>query len=106
MARVDSRSHLASLVGEAIFTLTGRPNRILRIEGDDVIVATQQSPNGQPVPIEWVQDAMDRLYDRGEIEISVPSVGYRSAFIGAVLSTLPGAVGEVRPRRVVLADRR
>ena len=40
------------------------------------------------MPIKWVQDALDRLAADGEVEISVESVGYRSAFVGAVLSAL------------------
>ena len=51
-------------------------------------MATARSPTGQPVPIAWVQHALDRLAADGEIEISVESVGYRSAFIGAVLGAL------------------
>jgi hypothetical protein len=35
-----------------------------------------------------VQTALNRLRDDGEVEISVDSVGYRSAFIGAVLAAL------------------
>jgi hypothetical protein len=40
------------------------------------------------VPIARVQEALDRLGPDGEVEISVESVGYRSAFIGAVSSSL------------------
>ena len=58
---MDARRHLESLVGQEITTLSGRPNRILRIEGSDVIVATGKSPAGKPVPIGWVQDAIDML---------------------------------------------
>ena len=53
------------------------------------------------MPIAWVQDALDRLERDGEIEISVESVRYRSAFIGAVLLALPGVArvaGAVPPR--------
>src|SRR5271167_890519 len=82
---------LRSLVDKDITTVTGRPNRILAVEDDHVLVATGRSPAGQPVPVAWVQDALDRLLQDGSIEISVPSVRYRSAFIGAVLSQLPGA---------------
>jgi len=39
-------------------------------------------------PVEWFQEALDRLAADGEIEISVESVGYRSAFVGAVLASL------------------
>jgi len=38
-------------------------------------------------PVEWFQEALDRLAADGEIEISVESVGYRSAFVGAVLAS-------------------
>lgn len=69
-------------------TLTGRPNTVLALEGDAVRVATTRSPQGALVPIKWVQDALDRLAADGEVEISVESVGYRSAFVGAVLSAL------------------
>jgi hypothetical protein len=34
---------LRSLVGQTIRTLTGRPNTILRVEDDQVIVATNKS---------------------------------------------------------------
>jgi hypothetical protein len=82
---------LASLVGKDIETVTGRWNRVLRLEGDQVVVATGRSPAGQEVPIAWVEEAFDRLRREGTIEISVASVRYRSAFVGAVLSQLPGA---------------
>jgi predicted RNA-binding protein with PUA-like domain len=99
---VDARSHLASLVGRTIQTLTGAPNTVLRLEGDDVIVATTRSPQGQPVPIAWVQAALDRLLRDGEVAISVASVGYRSAFVGAALAALPGASTARDPLRVLL----
>ena len=88
--RIDAREHLRGLVGKELRTLRGRPNRILEVRGDDVIVATQRSPRGQQVQMNWVQDAVDSLVERGELEITVESVGYRSAFIGAVLLTVPG----------------
>jgi hypothetical protein len=84
----DARAVLQGLLGETIQTLTGRPNRVLAVEGDYVRVGTSRSPAGRLVPIVWVQDALDRLAAVGEVEISVESVGYRSAFIGAVLSSL------------------
>ena len=101
-AAVDARSHLASLVGSTIQTLRGAPNTVLRLEGDDVIVATRRSPQGKPVPIAWVQAALDRLRRDGEVEITVASVGYRSAFVGAALAALPGARTAQNPPRVLL----
>jgi hypothetical protein len=99
---LDARSHLASLVGTTILTLSGAPNTVLRLQGDDVIVATERSPQGQPVPIAWVQAALDRLRRDDEVEISVASVGYRSAFVGAALAALPGARSAHHPQRVLL----
>jgi hypothetical protein len=69
--RWDAREHLRRLVGQTIRTPSGRQNTILRIEGDDVVVGTQRSPSGKPVPIEWVQEAMDLLADQGELAIEV-----------------------------------
>ena len=90
--KTAARTLLESLVGQPISTVTGRPNTVLRVEGDSVIVATNRSPTGQPVPIEWVQSGLEQLLETGEIEVSVPSLGHRSSFVGAVLLTLPGAV--------------
>lgn len=97
----DAGAFLRSLEGRPLQTVTGRENRVLRIDGTDVIVWTTRSPGGQPVPIAWVQDALDRLERDGQIEISVESVRYRSAFIGAVLLALPDVervAGAVPPR--------
>lgn len=101
----DMYAVLAGLVDSSITTMDGRHvNRILRVAGDTVWVGTGRSPEGRPVDIRQVQAAADRLYRYGEIEISVASVGYRSAFVGAALLTLPGTLGDVRPRRIRVAD--
>jgi hypothetical protein len=49
-----------------------------------------------------VQDALDSLQAVGELRIDVSTVGYRSAFVGAVLRRLPGARIEQGPQRIVL----
>lgn len=98
----DARQHLLGLVGQTIRTLSGRSNTILRVEGDDVFVGTKRSPQGQSVPIKSVQEAMDQLVEEGELAIEVTTVGYRSAFIGAVLATLPDAVVSEGTRRIRL----
>lgn len=101
---ISARAHLESLVGSDVHTLTRhRPNRILRIEGDEVVVSTGKSPSGQPVPIAWVQDAIDVLERDGEVEVTVEALGHRGAFVGAVVATLPGAFVEpTTPRRIML----
>jgi hypothetical protein len=101
----DITTFLAGLVGRSIVTLGGRTNRILAVDGGVVLVATDRSPDGQPVPIAEVQAAANLLFERGELTIDVATVGYRSAFVGAVLATLPGTAATLRPRRIVLADR-
>lgn len=95
----DARTHLASLVDHEI-KITGRPTRVLRIEGDDVVVATARSPEGKPVPIAWVQEALDMLERDGEVVADVETLGYRSAFIGAVLATLCHTTRALGPSRV------
>ena len=59
-AKTAARALLESLVGRPISTVTGRPNTVLRVESDSVVVATSRSPTGQPVPIEWVQSGLER----------------------------------------------
>ena len=96
----DMTAFLASLEGQTIATLSGRPNRILRVGAGVVRVGTSRSPDGQRVDIASVQAAADRLYAEGAITIDVATVGYRSAFIGAILAALPGTRVSLRPRRV------
>lgn len=97
---LDAVDVLTRLIGKEIETVTGRPNRVLRIEGKNVIVATGQSPKGQPVPIDWVQHGLDLLAREGEVAIDVPTLRHRSAFVGAVLASLPGAIVTLNPATV------
>jgi hypothetical protein len=88
---IDARSHLQTLVGTEMRTLTEeRKNRIIRIEGDEVIVGTSKSPDGRAVPIQWLQDAIDVLLRDGEVAVDVETLGHRGAFVGAFLATLLG----------------
>jgi hypothetical protein len=82
---------LRRLIGVPISTADGSPNRVLGVTPPDVIVATTRSPEGSPVPIAEIQQALDRLRAEGAVTITPAEVGYRSAFVGAVLLTLPGA---------------
>ena len=87
---MNARELLAPLIGRTITTITGRPNIVVAIAESEVIVATTRSPAGTSIPIQSLQDALDRLEADGEIEISVDALGFRSAFIGAALLTVPG----------------
>lgn len=100
----DARAHLQSLTGQTISTVTGRSNTVVAVRGDEVFVRTARNDltDGDPVPIQWVQDAADILFAKGEIGINVEEASYRSAFVGAVLATIPGAKELRRPARVVL----
>jgi hypothetical protein len=105
VADLDARTLLESLVGRQITTATGRPNAVLSVAFSDVIVGTNRSLEGERVPIESVQSGLDRLLANREIEVSPPSLGYRSSFVGAVLLTLPGAVAiQASPPRIRLTD--
>ena len=98
------RSHLAALEGSSIPTITGHRNRIVGIEGDSVIVATSKSPAGAPVPLIEIQDAVNRVFDGEEVRLDPLSVGYRSAFVGAVLKSIPGVEVLRYPSRARLVD--
>ena len=82
---------LRRLIGTELRTITGHWNMIRDVQTTRALVATERSPQGQDVEIADVQVALDRLANGGRVEISPDSVGYRSAFIGAVLLTLRGA---------------
>ena len=102
---MDARALLESLTGRQIWTVTGQPNTVVGVAGDDVLVATGRSPAGQPVPVGSVQSGLDRLLEAGEIEVSTASLGHRSSFIGAVLRTLAGTVViPATPPRIRLTD--
>jgi hypothetical protein len=101
----DARSLVESLVGQQISTVTGRLNTVLGLADANVIVGTDRSPDGELVPIDAVQRALDRLLETREIEVHPRSLGYRSSFVGAVLLTLPGAVAlPTSPPRIQLTD--
>lgn len=98
-----ARELLAGLVGRPLQTIGGAQNQVLEVRDDDVVVATARSPRGQPVPLVWVQDALDRMQMTGELQIDPPTVGYRSAFVGAVLCTLPNVRIEHDQQRILLS---
>lgn len=99
---MDAREHLQKMVGQTIQTFSGKPNQILAVTGDYVMVGTDKSPAGQPVPIDWVQDGIDLILAEGEVEIGVPTLGHRGAFVAAVLLTLPGVQRVPNPSRIRL----
>jgi hypothetical protein len=102
---LNARSLLESLVGQQISTLTGRPNTVLGLVDTNVIVGTARSPDGELVPIDAVQGALDRLLATDEIEVHPRSLGYRSSFLGALLLTLPGAIVlSTSPPRIRITD--
>lgn len=87
---LDAHAVLKSLVGQQIPTATGQPNTVLSLDDTNVLVGTTRSSAGKPVPIEEVQNGIDRLAEAGEVEVHPSSLGYRSSFVGTVLRTLPG----------------
>jgi hypothetical protein len=99
---IDMRGHLAGLVGQTIETITGRPNKILDVTPAAVIVATTKSPAGREVELVEIQAAADRLEAGEEVVIEPASVGYRSAFVGAALKSLPNTEVLRDPQRIRL----
>jgi 5-methylcytosine-specific restriction enzyme A len=75
------------------------------MHGSNVIVGTDDSPEGEPVELQRLQEGLDLLLTRGEIRIEPATFGgyRRSSFIGAVLGTLPATVVRDRPASVALS---
>ncbi|MFI7551950.1 hypothetical protein ACIBQ2_19615 [Micromonospora sediminimaris] len=90
-ARMEAVELLRALIGVPLLTVKGQKNKILAVQPPNVIVATEASPDGQPVPIAWVENALRLLRTDGSVTIHPDQIGYRSAFIGAVLLQLPYA---------------
>ncbi|WP_375296021.1 HNH endonuclease [Saccharothrix sp.] len=93
---------LQRLVGVEITTVDGSLNRVLEVDSRNALVATERSPRGKLVPVAWVQEGLDKLYARGRVAASVKELKYRSAFVAAVLATLPRAVVTTKPAAVSL----
>ncbi|RAO23336.1 hypothetical protein MED15_01176 [Micromonospora noduli] len=90
-ARMEAAELLRALIGVPLLTVKGRTNKILAVQPPDVVVATESSPAGALVQIAWVEEALQLLREHGSVTIHPDQVGYRSAFIGAVLLQLPYA---------------
>ncbi len=82
--------------------LDGVPRRILGVTRDEVYVMSSAAPLGRPVSVARVQAAFDRLAAGEEVELSDPSLGDDSAFISAVMLSLPSAELLHGPVRVAL----
>ncbi|XVS65537.1 hypothetical protein ACQPYE_05605 [Actinosynnema sp. CA-299493] len=95
---------LADLIGIELRTSSGEPNTILDVQGNDVVVKTNRSPDGRPVPVSAVQKGLDLLATRGSVRLTTDELGHRSSFVGAVLAVLPGARFTGKPAVVVLDE--
>jgi 5-methylcytosine-specific restriction enzyme A len=95
MPPLDARRLAESLVGESLRTPTRENlNQVLRVERGNAIVATDESPDGEPVSLAHLQHGLDLLTETGEVRITPETFnGYRrSSAIGAMLATIPSTV--------------
>jgi hypothetical protein len=91
------------LIGVELHTVTSkRPNIVLELRKDIVLVGTDRSPTGQPVRIQEIQRGLDLLARHRTVRVSVEELGHRSSFVGAVLATLPDAEVLENPAAVTL----
>ncbi len=88
---VSASELLGTLVGATIQSVTGSAVTILDFSGSEVIVATEHAPERTSLPLEPVQDALDRLLSAADVEISSP--GDASPWLAAVLLTLAAGHG-------------
>jgi len=89
---LNARELAEGLVGQTIYTLDKQsPNVVVEVKGADVMVGTNESPEGKPVALRHIQDGLDLLYADGRVRITPETFGgyRRSSFIGAFLGTLP-----------------
>lgn len=100
----DVSALLRSLIGDPIETVTGSVNTIIEVEQKQVMVTTNRSPQGQWVDVRDVEAGLEKLYAQGSVLVSVAELGHRSAFVGAVLATIPGTVVSLRPALITLQN--
>jgi 5-methylcytosine-specific restriction protein A len=99
MAAPDIRTYLIGLTGQTLMTMTGKPNRVVSVGNASVMVATEGNRDGAPVSIALVQDVADRVFAGEEVKFDPQA---RSAFVGAVLQTMPEVEVLSAPRRARL----
>ncbi|WP_199443737.1 hypothetical protein [Umezawaea beigongshangensis] len=93
---------IRSLIGDPLSTVSGQENVVLAVDEKRALVATKRSPRGQHVDIAFVENGLAKLYGRGSVQVNVAELGHRSAFVGAVLATLPGTTLSENPATVTL----
>lgn len=97
----------AGRVGRTVTTISGRTNAVLAIDGDDVIVGTERTPEGARVPLAMIEAGIRSLTRDGTVTVDVETLGHRSAFVAAMLLTLPDTTLEpTTPPRILLASTR
>ena len=108
MADVSQTRALAlARVGQTLPTLAqGRPNEVLEVSDKEVLVGTEDSPDGEPVALRYLQQGLALLMSEGSVRIEPETFGNyrRSSFIGAFLGSLPGVEVTDPPVNVHLAD--
>jgi hypothetical protein len=103
---IDIRQVITSRVGQELKT-PGRnhSNWVLRIEDDFVIVATEKSMTGEPVPIRSVESALKELVTTGQCTTHRQEGCFRGSFFVAFLRSLPEVELAKDPNRAVVVDR-
>jgi hypothetical protein len=94
---------LRSLIGEEIRTISGAPNMVMAVHDRTALVGANRSPQGQTVEISDIRHGMDKLKARRTVRITDEELGHHSAFVGAVLATLPGVRATANPATVALS---
>jgi 5-methylcytosine-specific restriction protein A len=105
--RIDAYDYLKGLLGRSLVTPgRGHSNTIVSIQKTDITVATERSPNGEPVSVRKIQAGLDLLVKTGAVRIQPETFGgyRRSSFIGAVLASLPGTEVVGPPTTVRLTE--
>jgi len=101
----------SSLVGKTVHTLVRhKPNRITGADEEGLTVVTEKSiakagKDVPKVPWEWIRKVYERLCDLGRVDYQVlqegalrSQVGFRKAFIFALLSQFAHIEGHKKPR--------
>lgn len=91
-----------TLVGRPVHTYLWGEGRVVRVEGEVVVIAGYHGEAEARVRLADVQAGLDRLGADGEVPLTIDALGPWATYVAAMLVEVEGATFGEAPTRVVL----
>jgi hypothetical protein len=103
---IDMHRLLKPYEGRTIKTYKGKPNRIIDIENESVLVGTMKSPSGEPVVVDDIRESLERLLEEGQVMYKGAAPrSNRDSFVVAFLLSLDGVQKHPNSAGAIVSDR-